>query len=74
MGIYFVYILIRYSKIELEGKVFFFLLFTALGVYSVDANLNFPIARPQVLVMDFNYGINSSLLSKISLSEKKVNS
>ena len=24
---------------------------TALGVYSVDANLNFPIARPQVLVV-----------------------
>ena len=24
---------------------------TSLGVYSVDANLNFPIARPQVLVV-----------------------
>jgi tetratricopeptide (TPR) repeat protein len=28
-----------------------FLLLIALGVYSVDANLNFPIARPQVLVV-----------------------
>ena len=28
-----------------------FLLLVALGVYSVDANLNFPIARPQVLVV-----------------------
>ena len=32
-------------------KRFFFLLFIGLGVYFVDANLNFPIARPQVLVV-----------------------
>ena len=47
---YYVYVLIRFSKISLEEKVFLFLLITALGVYSIDASLNFPIARPQVLV------------------------
>ena len=50
-AIYYVYRIIRYSKISLEEKVFVFLLIVALGVYSVDANLNFPIARPQVLVV-----------------------
>ncbi|MDB2342424.1 O-antigen ligase family protein [Flavobacteriaceae bacterium] len=47
----FVYRLIRYSEFSKEEKVFLFLLLTALGVYSIDANLNFPIARPQVLVV-----------------------
>ena len=50
-AVYYVYILLRYSTYSLEEKVFLFLLLTALGVYSVDANLNFPIARPQVLVV-----------------------
>ena len=50
-AIYYVYILIRYSDLDVDEKVFLFLLLTALGVYSVDANLNFPIARPQVLVV-----------------------
>ena len=50
-AIYYVYILIRFSKISLEEKVFLFLMLTSLGVYSIDANLNFPIARPQVLVV-----------------------
>ena len=50
-AIYYVYRLIRYSSISIEEKVFLFLMLTALGVYSVDANLNFPIARPQVLVV-----------------------
>jgi O-antigen ligase len=50
-AIYYVYILLRYSDLGLNEKVFLFLLLTALGVYSVDANLNFPIARPQVLVV-----------------------
>ncbi|MDC3366830.1 O-antigen ligase family protein [Flavobacteriaceae bacterium] len=50
-AVFFVYRLIRYSMLSVEEKVFLFLLLTALGVYSVDANLNFPIARPQVLVV-----------------------
>lgn len=50
-AVYYVYILIRYSDLGLNEKVFLYLALTALGVYSVDANLNFPIARPQVLVV-----------------------
>jgi len=50
-ALYYVYILIRFSDLEVNEKVFLFLIITSLGVYSVDANLNFPIARPQVLVV-----------------------
>ncbi|MDA8644755.1 O-antigen ligase family protein, partial [Flavobacteriaceae bacterium] len=50
-AVYYVFIFIAYSKSSLEEKTFIFLLLVALGVYSVDANLNFPIARPQVLVV-----------------------
>jgi len=50
-AVIFVYRLIRYGELKLDEKVFLFLMITALGVYSVDANLNFPIARPQVLVV-----------------------
>jgi O-antigen ligase/tetratricopeptide (TPR) repeat protein len=50
-AVYYVYVLLRYSELDLNEKVFIFLLLVALGVYSVDANLNFPIARPQVLVV-----------------------
>ena len=50
-AVLFVYCLIRYSECSKEEKVFIFLLLIALGVYSIDANLNFPIARPQVLVV-----------------------
>ena len=42
---------IGFSPIRGSLTIFLFLLLTALGVYSVDANLNFPIARPQVLVV-----------------------
>ena len=51
LATYFVYHLIRFSKLSENEKIFLFLLLLALGVYSVDANLNFPIARPQVLVV-----------------------
>ena len=37
------------KKININEKNFVFFLLIALGVYSIDANLNFPIARPQVL-------------------------
>ena len=47
----FVYQLLRNSGLKLDEKVFLFLIITALGVYIVDANLNFPIARPQALVV-----------------------
>ena len=50
-AVYYVFIFIRHSKSSVEEKTFVFLLLVGLGVYSVDANLNFPIARPQVLVV-----------------------
>ncbi|MDA7807916.1 O-antigen ligase family protein [Flavobacteriaceae bacterium] len=50
-AVYYVFVFIAHSKSSLEEKTFVFLLLVALGVYSVDANLNFPIARPQVLVV-----------------------
>ena len=50
LAVYYCYRLIRFSSISENEKIFIFLLLIALGVYSVDANLNFPIARPQVLV------------------------
>jgi len=50
-AVYYVFVFIRHSKSSIEEKTFVFLLLLALGVYSVDANLNFPIARPQVLVV-----------------------
>ena len=36
---------------SLHERLFIFLLIVALGIYSVDASLNFPIARPQMLVV-----------------------
>ena len=72
-GVFFVYRLIRYSTLSVEEKVFLFLLLTALGVYSIDANLNFPIARPQVLVIwtlimaliNYYYIIDKQTIKKI---------
>jgi len=51
LAIYFVYKLLRFSDYSENEKVFLFLMLIAIGVYSIDANLNFPIARPQVLVV-----------------------
>ena len=50
-AVVYVYRLLRFSDLTLDEKVFIFLLLISLGIYSVDANLNFPIARPQVLVV-----------------------
>ena len=51
VAIYYAFRLIRYSILSKDEKIFTFQLLIALGVYFVDANLNFPIARPQVLVV-----------------------
>jgi O-antigen ligase/tetratricopeptide (TPR) repeat protein len=48
-AIYFVYYILFKSKIEIQNKLFSFFLIISLGVYLIDANLNFPIARPQEL-------------------------
>jgi O-antigen ligase/Tfp pilus assembly protein PilF len=46
---YFAFVLLFRSDLDQDNQWFVFLLITALGVYFIDANLNFPIARPQVL-------------------------
>lgn len=56
LGIFFVTLFFAYKIItntnrSLQERLFVFLLMVALGIYSVDASLNFPIARPQVLVV-----------------------
>ena len=48
-AIFFVYILIMSRSLAEKEKSYVFMLLIALGVYTIDANLNFPIARPQVL-------------------------
>ena len=51
LAVIFAYKLIKSSEVEIDEKVFIFLIITVLGIYSIDANLNFPIARPQVLIV-----------------------
>ena len=48
-GVFYSYMLLFRSELNNDDQWFVFLLITALGVYFIDANLNFPIARPQVL-------------------------
>ena len=48
-AIYFSLILLFKSDLDYSNKWFIAVIVTALGVYFIDANLNFPIARPQVL-------------------------
>jgi len=48
-AIYFVFHILFKSKIDTQDKLFSFFLIISLGVYLIDANLNFPIARPQEL-------------------------
>ncbi len=48
-AIYFSFILLFRSDLDYSNKWFITFLISALGVYFIDANLNFPIARPQVL-------------------------
>ena len=49
LGAYFAFVILFKSDLSADNKWFVFLLINALGVYFIDANLNFPIARPQVL-------------------------
>jgi len=49
LGAYYAFIVLFRSDLDRDNQWFVFFLITALGVYFIDANLNFPIARPQVL-------------------------
>ncbi len=46
---YYGFLILFRSKLDSENKLFVLILILSLGVYGIDANLNFPIARPQVL-------------------------
>ena len=48
-SIYYVIFIIFKSNLSEDNKVFSFILLISIGVYLIDANLNFPIARPQEL-------------------------
>tara|TARA_B100000575_G_scaffold44259_1_gene31558 strand:+ start:10959 stop:13292 length:2334 start_codon:yes stop_codon:yes gene_type:complete len=66
--------LLAYKELENDDKLFIYLVLTGLGVYFIDANLNFPIARPQVNII-WALSISSICYffiqkSKINLSEK----
>ena len=51
LAIYFSIKILRNQKLKREQKLFIYLILLSLGVYLIDANLNFPIARPQVIVI-----------------------
>ena len=68
LGAYFAFILLFKSDLKSEDKWFIFLLISAIGVYFIDANLNFPIARPQVLAP---WALTMALLSYYFNQRKK---
>ena len=49
LAFYFVIVILFKSDLDSDKKLFVFFLLSSLAVYFIDANLNFPIARPQVL-------------------------
>ena len=75
-GAYYIYIILFRSNLNSEAKLFIMMLACSLGVYGIDANLNFPIARPQVLapwaltmaLLIFHY----RQIKKIEVSAKKT--
>ena len=69
IAVYFSYYLLFKSSINYDNKWFITILITALGVYFIDANLNFPIARPQVLAP---WALTMSLISFYFLSNYKM--
>ena len=48
---YYGYKVIRFSRLSSNLRIFIFIALTSLGTYVIDASLNFPIARPQVLTV-----------------------
>jgi len=67
-AIFYIYKLLRFSKLNRNNKILILFTLTSLVVYTIDANLNFPIARPQVLV------IWTFLLGLITVFYQKNNS
>jgi O-antigen ligase/Tfp pilus assembly protein PilF len=69
-GAFFAFISLFKTNLNSEKKWFIFLLITSLGVYFIDANLNFPIARPQVLAP---WALTMALLSFYYYENKDYN-
>jgi len=80
-AIFFCYRVIMSTKMPEQNQIFIFICLIALGVYTIDANLNFPIARPQVLntwalilaFVSFYYQKNIRLTKSIETPNKKNN-
>jgi tetratricopeptide (TPR) repeat protein len=70
-AVVYVYRLLRHSELSTDKKIYLFLLLCSLGAYSVDASLNFPIARPQVLVV---WTLNIALITGFYINEKNKSS
>ena len=64
---YFGFIIVFKSDLNNDKKGFVFLLLISLAVYFIDANLNFPIARPQVLAP---WALTMALISYYYLDSK----
>lgn len=68
----FGFMMILKSKLTPENKFFISVILISILTYSVDANLNFPIARPQVLT-SWAICISIILIFYIKFYKKKVN-
>ena len=58
------------QKLPSQEILFVSTLIISLGVYFIDANLNFPIARPQVLIA---WALVIALISYFYIESKKNN-
>ncbi len=79
-AIYFAYRILFKSSLSEDNKIFSYILLISLGVYLIDANLNFPIARPQELapwalvitLIGFYYSkIQKSEVNKVYIHKEK---
>ena len=66
---YFGFIIVFKSDLNNDKKGFVFLLLISLAVYFIDANLNFPIARPQVLAP---WALSMALISYYYSDSKNI--
>ena len=62
--------LLVYKDLESDDKLFIYLVLMCLGVYFIDANLNFPIARPQVNII---WALSMSSICYYFTQKNKIN-
>ena len=58
------------KDLENDDKLFIYLIIMVLGVYFIDANLNFPIARPQVNII---WALSMSLICHYFIQARNIN-